>query len=66
MKSYDKPMVDKMRAAIINHYGPSIHNELVVNMPVDRIARIFDCMMRLQERSYVRNDCIKGQMSLFD
>ena len=67
MKSYcDTASVDAMREAIIDRYGPSIHGDLVKDMSVDRISRIYVNIKLLEERQYTRNDCIKGQMSLFD
>lgn len=67
MKSYyDKESVEKMREAIIDKYGPTIHGAFISEMSIDRVSRIYVNMKLLEERSYVRNDCIKGQMSLFD
>lgn len=67
MKSYlDTKCVDAMKESIINRYGPTIHGEFVEDMSVDRISRIYINMKQLEERMYVRKDCIEGQISLFD
>ena len=67
MKAYfDKSAVAGMKQAIIDRYGPTIHGEFVEDMSVDRIARIYVAIKQLEERMYVRKDCIDGQMSLFD
>ena len=67
MKSYyDNEAVDRMREAIIEKYGPTIHGAFIKDMSIDRVSRIYVNMKLLEERSYRRNDCIKGQMSLFD
>lgn len=67
MKQYlDTPAVNAMREEIMDRYGPSIHNELVNDMSVDRISRIYINMKLLEERSCTKRDCIKGQLSLFD
>ena len=67
MKAYfDKSAVAGMKQTIIDRYGPTIHGEFVEDMSVDRIARIYVAIKQLEERMYVRKDCIDGQMSLFD
>ena len=67
MRSYlDKESVDMMKKEIVDRYGPTIHGDFVEDMSVDRLSRIYINMKQLEERMYVRRDCIKGQMSLFD
>ena len=67
MKSYlNREDVDMMKKEIIGRYGPTIHGDFIEEMSIDRLSRIYINMKQLEERSYVRRDCIKGQMSLFD
>ena len=67
MESYrNDKNVDAMRDAIVDRYGPTIHGESVEDMAVDRVSMIYINMKKLEERMYIRRDCIKGQMSLFD
>lgn len=63
---YDKSTIEFMKQSIIDRYGPTIHGDFVKDMSVDRIARIYVNMKQLEERMYIRKDCIDGQMSLFD
>lgn len=62
----DTEKVRNMRLAIIEKYGPSIHNELIEDMSANRIARIYSSMKKLEDRIDIPKGCIKGQMSLFD
>ncbi len=73
-------IVEKMREAIMNRYGPTIHNEFVAFMTPGRVARIFMRMNNLRANDIPKflesskdepiirkpQKCIKGQISLFE